>query len=102
MTFKQESLVDELEQKIYQTLLDRLPNDDDFTKSINNLLTLLERVCSEKAEYHHQNFPNEQFNYWHNFQQEIHQLKILKQQERIKSYRGKLQWEDNLEEKRIN
>jgi hypothetical protein len=106
MTLKEESLTNELEQKIYQniyqTLVDRLPNDDEFTNSINNLLTLLERVCSEKAAYHHQNLPNEQFNYWSKFQQEIHQLKILKQQEKIKYYRGKLQWEDNLEEKRTN
>jgi hypothetical protein len=92
----------ELEQKIYHTLIDNLPNDDNFINVVNNLLTLIEKSCSEKAAYHNQTLANEQFNYWNSFQQEIHHLKILKQQEKIKSYRGKLKWEDNLEEMRTN
>lgn len=92
----------ELEQKIYRTLVDNLPNDHNFADVVNNLLTLVERGCHEKAAYHHETVGNEEFNYWSNFQQEIHQLRILKQQEKIKEYRGKLKWEDNLEEMRKN
>lgn len=91
----------ELEQKIYRILIDNLPNDHNFTDVVNNLLALVERGCSEKAAYH-QTVENQEFNYWSNFQQEIYQLRMLKQQEKIKSYRGKLKWEDNLQEMRTN
>ena len=92
----------ELEQKIYRILVDNLPNDHNFADVVNNLLGLVERGCSEKAAYHNQTVGNEEFIYWSDFQQEIHHLRILKQQEKIKAYRGKLQWEDNLEEMRTN
>jgi hypothetical protein len=92
----------ELEQKIYRILVENLPNDHNFANVVNNLLTLVERGCTEKAAYHHESVEHEEFNYWSNFQHEIYQLRILKQQEKIKAYRGKLKWEDNLEEMRTN